>query len=100
MVSPTSATPVWTAPTPPTKGKKKAQAAPSPSKATSAKKEKPTKKGAIPSNPLPLHLAQTFPQEGKPDRYLMTVAILDATAAHIIGQGGKGLKQVHNISGT
>ena len=29
----------------------------------------------------------------------MTVAIPDATAAHIIRQGGKGLKQLHNISG-
>jgi len=100
MVSPTSATPVRTAPTPrPTKGKKTAQAAPSPSKAPPAKKEKPTKKKAIPSNPLPLHLAQTFPQEGKPDRHLVTVAIPDASAAHVIGQGGKGLKQVHDISG-
>lgn len=100
MVSPTSATPARTAPTPkPTQGKKKAQAAPSPSKAKPAKKEKPTKKNAIPSNPLPLHLAQTFPQEGKPDRHLVTVAIPDAAAAHVIGQGGKGLKQVHDISG-
>ena len=88
------------APTPhPTKGKKKAQAAPSPSKAPPAKKEKPTKKKAIPLNPLPLHLAQTFPQEGKPDHHLVTVAIPDASAAHIIGQGGKGLRQVHDISG-
>jgi len=54
MVSPTSATPTQAAPTPhPTKGKKKAQAAPSPSKAPLAKKEKPTKKKAIPSNPSP-----------------------------------------------
>ncbi len=29
----------------------------------------------------------------------MTIAIPDVTAAHIIGQGGKGLKQLHNISG-
>jgi len=100
MVSPTSATPAQATPTPhPTKGKKKAQAAPSPSKAPPAKKERPTKKKAIPSNPLPLHLTQTFPQEGKPNRHLMTAAIPNASAAHIIGQGGKGLKQVHDISG-
>jgi len=101
MVSPTSATPAQTASTPhPTKGKKKAQAAPSPSKAPPAKKEKPTKKNAIPSNPLPLHLAQTFPQEGKSNCHLVTVAIPDTSATHVIGQGGKGLKQVHDISGT
>jgi len=89
-----------TAPIPcPTKGKKKAQAAPSPSKAMLAKKEKPTKMNAIPSNLLSLPLAQTFPQEGKPNCHLITVAIPNATAAHVIGQGGKGLKQVHNISG-
>jgi len=100
MVSPTSATPAQTAPTSrPTKGKKTAQATPSPSKALPAKKEKPTKKKAIPSDPLPLHLAQTFPQEGKPDCHLVTVAIPNASATHIIGQGGKGLKQVHDISG-
>jgi len=80
---------------PPTKGKGRAKAAPPPSKATPAKKERPKKKGpAIPSNPLPLHLAQTFPQEGKPDRHLVTVAIPDAAAAHIVGQGGKDLKQI------
>ena len=86
-------------PPPSTKGKARAQAAPAPLKAKLAKKERPTKKAPIPSEGLPLHLAQTFPQEGKPDRHLMTVAIPDATAVHIIGQGGKGLKQLHNISG-
>ena len=30
----------------------------------------------------------------------MTVAIPNASAAHVIGQGGKGLRQVHDISGT
>jgi len=85
---------------PPTKGKGRAKATPPPSKATPAKKGKPTKKGpAIPSNPLPLHLAQTFPQEGKPDHHLVTVAIPDAAAAHVVGQGGKGLKQISDISG-
>ena len=86
-------------PPPSTKGKARAQAAPAPSKAKPAKKERPTKKAPIPSEGLPLHLAQTFPQEGKPDRHLVTVAIPDATAAHVIGQGGKGLKQLHDISG-
>jgi len=45
----------------PTKGKVCAQAMPAPSKAKSAKKEHPTKKAAIPSEGLPLHLTQTFP---------------------------------------
>jgi len=87
-------------PAPPTKGKGRAKAAPPPSKAMPAKKGKPTKKKpAIPSNSLPLHLAQTFPQEGKPDCHLVTVAIPNAAAAHVVGQGGKGLKQISNISG-
>jgi len=86
-------------PPPSTKGKAHAQAAPAPSKAKLAKKECSTKKAPIPSEGLPLHLAQTFPQEGKPDRHLVTVAIPDATAAHVIGQRGKGLKQLHDTSG-
>ena len=84
---------------PPTQGKVHAKAAPAPSKAKPVKKDRPTKKTSIPSDSLPLHLAQTFPQEGKPDRHLVTVAIPDATAAHVIGRGGKGLKQLHDISG-
>jgi hypothetical protein len=85
---------------PPTKGKGKAKAqAPAPSTAKPAKKERPTKKGAIPSADLPLPLAQTFTTEGKADRRLVTVVVPDDTAMHIIGKGGKGLKQVHDISG-
>jgi len=83
----------------PTKGKARAQAAPAPSKAKPAKKECPTKKALIPSKGLPLHLTQTFPQEGKPDHHLVTIAIPDATVAHVIRQGSKGLKQLHDISG-
>ena len=84
----------------PTKGKACAQATPAPSKAKSAKKECPTKKAAIPSEGLPLQLTQTFPQEGKPNWHLITITILDVMVAHIVRQGGKGLKQLHNISGT
>jgi hypothetical protein len=63
--------------------------------------ECPTKKAAIPSETLHLHLMQTFPQEGKLSCHLITgIAIPDMTAAHIIRQGGKGLKQLHNISDT
>ena len=80
-----------------TPGKGQAKAAPTSVKAKLAKQKGPTKKASIPSDTL--HLAQTFPQEGKPDRHLVNVAIPDATAAHIIGHGGKGLKQLHNISG-
>jgi hypothetical protein len=97
----TSVSMTLTSPLPisPTKGKARAKATPAPSKAKLAKKERPTKKTTIPSESLPLHLTHTFPQEGKPDHHLITIAIPDATAAHIIGQGGKGLKQLHNISG-
>ncbi|KAF8802314.1 hypothetical protein BYT27DRAFT_7261092 [Phlegmacium glaucopus] len=83
----------------PTKGKGRADAPQAPSKAKPAKKERPTRKGAIPYATIPLPLAQTFPIEGKTDRHLVTVVIPDSAAQHIIGQGGKGLKQVHDISG-
>jgi hypothetical protein len=82
-----------------TKGTGRANAPAAPSKAKSAKKERSTKKAAIPSNPVPLPLAQTFSTEGKTDRHLVTVVIPDASAQHVVGQGGKGLKQIHDISG-
>ena len=82
-----------------TKGKGRAKAPQAPSKATSAKKERSTQKAANLPNPVPLRLAQTFPMEGKTDRHLVTVVIPDASAQHAIGQGGKGLKQIHDISG-
>ena len=85
---------------PPTKGKGKTNVqAPAPSNAKPAKKERSTKKGAIPSAAIPLPLAQTFSTEGKADRHLVTVVIPDDSAMHVIGKGGKGLKQVHDISG-
>jgi hypothetical protein len=81
-----------------THGKGKAKAAPAPMKAKLAKWDCPTKKPTMPSDALPLHLTQTFPQEGKPDHHLITMAIPDVTAAHAIRRGGKGLKQIHDIS--
>ena len=83
----------------PTKGKGKSKAPPAPSKAKPAKKEHPTKKVASLPNPVPLHLAQTFPMEGKSDRHLVTVVIPEASIQHVVGQNGKGLKQIHDISG-
>jgi KH domain len=82
-------------PSPPTKGKGRADAPQAPS----SKKERSTRKPAIASATVPLPLAQTFTTEGKTDRHLVTVVIPDASAQHVIGQGGKGLKQVHDISG-
>ena len=82
-----------------TKGKGRANAPQAPSKAKSAKKERPTGKAANLPNPVPHRLAQTFPMEGKTDRHLVTVVIPDASAQHVVGQGGKGLKQIHDISG-
>jgi hypothetical protein len=85
--------------TPSTKGKGRAKAPQAPSKATTAKKERSTGKAATLPNPTPLRLAQTFPKEGQTDRHLVTVVIPDASAQHVVGQGGKGLKQIHDISG-
>ncbi|THU98522.1 hypothetical protein K435DRAFT_883984 [Dendrothele bispora CBS 962.96] len=45
-------------------------------------------------------LAQTHPTaEGKPDRYSCMLVVPDSVVGHLIGQGGKGLHQVHDISG-
>ena len=82
-----------------TKGKGWANAPRAPSKAKPAKKERPTGKAANLPNPVPLRLAQTFPMEGKTNRHLIMVIIPDASAQHVVGQGGKGLKQIHDISG-
>ena len=84
---------------PPTKGKGRAKATRAPSKAQPAKKARTTGKTAKLPNPVPLPLAQTFPMEGKTDRHLVTVVIPDTSAQHVIGEGGKGLKQIHDISG-
>ena len=81
-----------------TKGKGKSKTAPAPLKAKSAKKERAIQKAANLPNPVPLHLAQMFPMEGKPNRHLITVVIPDASAQHVVGQAGKGLKQIHDIS--
>jgi hypothetical protein len=81
------------------KGKGRAKAPQAPSKATSAKKERSIPKAANLPSPVPLRLAQTFPMEGKTDRHLVTVVIPDASAQHVVGQNGKGLKQIHDISG-
>jgi hypothetical protein len=82
-----------------TKGKGRANAPQASSRAKSAKKECPTGKAATLPNPTPLHLAQTFPKEGQTDRHLVTVVIPDASVQHVVSQGGKGLKQIHDISG-
>src|ERR1700679_1465033 len=82
-----------------TKGKGRAKAPQAPSKAKSAKKECATPKAANLPNPVPLHLAQTFPMEGKTDRHLVSVVIHGASGQHVVGHGGKGLKQIHDISG-
>ena len=93
--------------TPPTKGKGKKKAsppstmappsAPSSSKAKLAKESKSTKNAAMHSPHLPQ--ARTFPTEGNTDKHFITVIILAASTAHVVGKGGKGLKQIHDISG-
>jgi hypothetical protein len=81
-----------------TKGKCQANTPNAPSKAKPAKKECSTRKAATLPNPIPLHLAQTFPMEGKTDHHLIMAVIPDSMAQQVIGQGRKGLKQVHDIS--
>ena len=91
---------------PPTKGKGKGRAPPkkptvpplSSSSSLKANKQKPTTSTAT-CSPHSFHQAQTFPKEGNPDRLLIMVVILAAAAGHVVGKGGKGLKQIHDILG-
>ena len=95
--------------TPPTKGKGKGKAPPkkstapptsssSSSKAKPAKEPKSTSRTATHASPS-FHQAQVFSTEGNPDRLLITVVIPATAAGHVVGKGGKGLKQIHDISG-
>jgi hypothetical protein len=70
--------------TPSTQGKRKAKAPPAPPKPKAKEVRAIQKSTTLPD--LPLHLSQTFPQEGKPDCHLVMMAIPDASAAHVIGQ--------------
>ena len=68
------------------------------SKAKPANKQKPTM-SATKHSPHSFHQAQTFSMEGNPNRLLIMVVIPAAAAGHVVGKGGKGLKQIHDISG-
>ena len=97
--------------TTPTKGKGKGKApqkkptAPPPSSSSSSKvkKTKEKKSTTLAATHAPhcshFHQAQTFSTEGRPDRLLVTVVVPAATAGHVVGKAGKGLKQIHDISG-
>ena len=91
------------------KGKAKAAAPPPPTHAphcqysssapaAKAKGKQPTKPAAMRPTPT-FHQAQVFPKEGQADRMLVTVVIPATSAAHVIGKGGKGLKQISDIAG-
>ncbi|KAK7012487.1 hypothetical protein R3P38DRAFT_3279948 [Favolaschia claudopus] len=67
--------------------------------------------GSEPSTPAPtpaiiavghtaIPLAETLPTaEGSPSRYSCTLVVPDSVVGHIVGRGGKGLHQSHDISG-
>ncbi|KAJ7431892.1 hypothetical protein B0H11DRAFT_2209944 [Mycena galericulata] len=45
-------------------------------------------------------LAETHPTAGdSPDRYSCTLVVPDSVVGHIVGRGGKGLHQAHDVSG-
>ncbi|KAJ7505693.1 hypothetical protein B0H11DRAFT_2186409 [Mycena galericulata] len=45
-------------------------------------------------------LAETHPTAGdSPDRYSCTLVVPDLVVGHIVGRGGKGLHQAHDVSG-
>ena len=65
--------------------------------AAKAKGKQTTSSAAMQTAPT-FHQAQVFPKEGQPNRMLVTVVIPASSAAHIIGKGGKGLKQISDIA--
>ena len=78
------------------KGKAKAKAkATAPPKAAPAP---PTPSVAKHSPHCP-YQARTFPMADKPDHHLIMVVVPTDAAAHVVGRSGKGLKQIHDISG-
>src|SRR5215471_14225768 len=50
--------------------------------------------------PTTFPLSAHYPREGEPNRYQASLVIADDLAAHIVGRGGCGLKQVADLSGT
>lgn len=74
-------------------------APPKPSRRARAKA--PPAAGTAPPVSIPAYLptSGTFPKEDRPDQHLVTVIVPDALAAHLIGTGGRGLKQIHDMSG-
>ena len=63
-----------------------------------AKGKQATKPAAMWAPPT-FHQAQVFPKEGQPNRMLVTVVIPASSTAHVVGKGGKGLKQISDIAG-
>ena len=61
-------------------------------------KGKTTKPAAKPAPPA-FPMANTYTREGQSNRLLVTVVIPAMATAHVVGKGGKGLKQIHDIAG-
>jgi hypothetical protein len=48
----------------------------------------------------PIPLAETLPTAAdSPDRYSCTLVVPDSAVGHIVGRGGRGLHQAHDVSG-
>jgi hypothetical protein len=70
-----------------------------------------TRWGSLPQTPAPtpaviavgrttMPLAETLPTPAdSPDRYSCTLVVPDSVVGHIVGRGGKGLHQAHDVSG-
>lgn len=66
------------------------------------KRSKPPSRIAVTTTTAPstFPLAQALPPTGRgADRYQVTCVIPDATAGHVVGRQGRGLKQIADISG-
>ena len=83
------------APTPTHASNPSSSSAPQAPKAKGPQTTKPAAKRAPPA----FHQADVYPKEGQADRMLVTVVIPASSAAHVVGKGGKGLKQIHDIAG-
>jgi hypothetical protein len=81
--------------------------APPPQSVRRGRSSRRATKGTTPPAPLALGSRQAItvplsthtPRDDSPDRFISTLVIADDLCGHIVGRGGRGLKQVSDISG-
>src|SRR5215471_14447451 len=88
------------APMPPQSKRIRATSTQPPATSGSKMPAHPTGAACTTTIPTTFLLSAHYPREGEPDRYQASLVIADDLAVHVVGQGGRGLKQVADLSGT